>query len=156
MKRLTAMLLALVMVFALCGCGSSSNSESKAKEEPEEKFDVIVEDCAKAWDGKGYVAIKPRVHNCTEMDAAYLKVNCELIDTDGKTIRVTSCNTGGVAAGADEWVSGIIQLSNDEISKLAELKFSGGAFDISKDGMCYRQTVRFAETTFTKEYVFGE
>ena len=42
------------------------------------------------------------------------------------------------------------------ISELAELKFCGGGFDISVDGKNFRQTVKFAETSFTKEYVFGE
>ncbi|MBQ7895827.1 MAG: hypothetical protein IJ364_04645 [Oscillospiraceae bacterium] len=124
--------------------------------EAENQHDIVVEDCTIAWEGKGYIAIKPKVHNCTDMDAAYLNLNCELIDKDGRTMRVASCDTGGIAAGANEWVSGIIQINNDEISELAELKFSGGAFDISIDGKCFRQTVTFAETSFTKEHVFGE
>lgn len=157
MKKIIVLLLALTMVFVLCACGGEKEAiENKSAVEAEKQYDVVVEDCAVAWEGNGYIAIKPKVHNCTDMDAAFLLVNCELIDKDGRTMRVTGCDTGGVAAGANEWVGGIIQIKNDEISELAELRFSGGNFDISKDGSCYRQTVSFAETSFTKEHVFGE
>lgn len=122
--------------------------------EAENQHDIVVEDCPIA-EGNGYIKIKAKVHNCTDMDAAFMLVNCELIDKEGRTMRVAGC-AGGVAAGAKEWVSCIIQINNDEISELAELKFSGGAFDISKDSSYYRQTVSFAETSFTKEHVFGE
>ena len=156
MKKIITLLLALTMVFVLCACGGEEPTNEKVVDESEKQYDVVVEDCTVAWEGNGYIAIKPKVHNCTDMDAAFLLVNCELIDKDGRTMRVAGCDTGGVAAGANEWVGGIIQIKNDEISELAELKFSGGKFDISKDGSCYRQTVSFAETSFTREHVFGE
>ena len=182
MKRAMALLLVLVLAFALCGCGKKAEATiietSTVKVGDDEytsvhvstpdanagaasasggkQYDVIVEDCALAWESGNYVHIKPKVHNCTDRDAAYLLVNCQLVDKDGRTIRVTGCDTGGVAAGANEWVSGTIQISKDEASKTAEFVFSGGGFDISKDGKCYRQTVSFAETSFTKEYVLGE
>lgn len=170
MKRIIVLLLVFMMVFSLCACGGkdkpetaaevettdSMASEETAAEAEEPQYDVVVEDCAVAWEGKGYIAIKPKVHNCTDMDAAFLLLNCELIGKDGRTIRVAGCDTGGVAAGANEWVSGTMQIKNEEIEELAELKFSGGNFDISVDGSCYRQTVTFAETSFTKEHVFGE
>ena len=134
----------------------NADSEIVEEENSKNQYDIVVEDCAVAWDGKGYVAIKPKVHNYTDMDAQFLGLNCELINKDGRTMRVTLCDTGGIAAGANEWVSGTMQIKDDEISALAEIKFSGGGFDVLKDGMCLRQTVRFAETSFTKEHVFGE
>ena len=169
MKRISALILVLSIMFALCGCGSRAltDAEKEAIYEEikqqkevasasEQEYDIIVEDCAFAWEASNYIAIKPRVHNCTENDASYLSLNCELIDKAGKTIRVTTCDTGGLAAGANEWVGGIIEIPKDEIDDLAEIKFSGGNFDISKDGHNFRQVVRFAETSFSKEYVIGE
>lgn len=153
MKRIIALLLALTMIFALCGCASKETTDTKNKNE----YDIVVVDCAIAWETPDFVFIKPRVHNCTDMDAAYLAVNCALIGEGGRTIRVSKCDTGGVAAGANEWVSGTIQISKDELSKLVELQFSGGGFDIRKDdGKLYRQTVTFAEVSFSKGYVFGD
>lgn len=150
MKKVISLLLALSMVFALCACGNSTKAPIR------KDYDVEVNDCALAYRSKGYVSIKPHVHNKTDMDARYLYLNCELIDKNGKTIRVAGCDTGGLVAGANEWVAGVIQISDEDLKDLAELKFSGGAFDISKNNICYRQSVSFAETTFTREYVFGE
>ena len=114
MRKAISLLLVLCTVLALCGCGSRAltDAEKEAIYEEikqqkevasasEQEYDIIVEDCAFAWETSNYIAIKPRVHNCTENDASYLSLNCELIDKAGKTIRVTTCDTGGLAAGAN-------------------------------------------------------
>ena len=150
MKKIVALLLALSMLFALCACSNKSQTESNkdkvtisVEEQKAEDALIAVEDCKIHFTQDGRFCLHAKVRNICDEDIGMIKVNYQLLDKNGDSLRNWHMTLDNIMVGQAMW-SGHFTIGEVAFEDLGGIAFVNASPTNSTDIMPIKEKVTFA------------